>query len=159
MREKNCIKINRKSRTYGVGDDQDVGVGGSLRGGLGEVADNGGVGVEEVITGHTGLAGNTGGDEDDLSILESSSEASLVGVVAGDGAVGVDVAQVGSDTCSQAVRNGFGRKKRSFGGQRTGSTTDIVEGKLSDTRVQLHQQGQRLANATAGTEDGDLGGL
>ena len=99
--------MNRKSRTYGVGDDQDVGVGGSLSGGLGEVADNGGVGVEEVITGHTGLAGNTGGDQDDLSILKSISEASLIGVVAGDGAVGVDVAQIGSDTCSHAVRKEF----------------------------------------------------
>jgi hypothetical protein len=43
--------------------------------------------------------------------------------------------------------------------ERTGSTTDIVEGELSDTGVELHQQRQRLANATAGTEDGDLGGL
>lgn len=34
--------------TYGVGDDEDVSLGSSLSGGLGEVADNGGVGVEEV---------------------------------------------------------------------------------------------------------------
>jgi hypothetical protein len=34
--------------TNRVGDDEDVGVGGSIGSGLGEVADNGGVGVEEV---------------------------------------------------------------------------------------------------------------
>jgi hypothetical protein len=34
--------------TYGVGDDQDVGLGGVLSGGLGEVADDGGIGVEQV---------------------------------------------------------------------------------------------------------------
>ena len=34
--------------TYGVGDDEDVSLGSSLSGGLGEVADNGGVGVEQV---------------------------------------------------------------------------------------------------------------
>ena len=33
---------------YGVGDDQDVGLGGVVSDGLGEVADNGGVGVEQV---------------------------------------------------------------------------------------------------------------
>lgn len=43
--------------------------------------------------------------------------------------------------------------------ERTGATTNIVEGELGDTGIELHQQGQRLANATGGTEDGDLGGL
>ena len=41
----------------------------------------------------------------------------------------------------------------------TRATTDIIEGELSDTGVQLKQEGQRLANATTGTQDGDLGGL
>jgi hypothetical protein len=50
------------------------------------------------ITGHAGLAGNTGRDEDDLGALESITEARLVRLVARDGAVGVDVAKVGSDT-------------------------------------------------------------
>ena len=43
--------------------------------------------------------------------------------------------------------------------ERTGTATDIVEGELRDTGVELQQQGQRLANATGSTEDGDLGGL
>lgn len=36
---------------------------------------------------------------------------------------------------------------------------DIVESEVSDTRVELQQQGQRLANATSGTKDGHLGQL
>lgn len=85
-------------RTYRVGDDQDVGLGGSLGSGLGEVADDGGVGVEEVVTGHTGLAGDTSRDEDDLGALESITKTLGGGVVAVDSAVGVDVAQIGGDT-------------------------------------------------------------
>lgn len=41
----------------------------------------------------------------------------------------------------------------------TRSHADIVQGKLSHSRVELEQQGQRLANATSGTEDGHLGQL
>jgi hypothetical protein len=41
----------------------------------------------------------------------------------------------------------------------TGSTTDIVESEVRDTGVELEQQGERLANATASAENGDLGGL
>ena len=88
---------------YRVGDDQDVGLGGSFGSGLGEVADNRGVGVEQVVTGHTGLAGNTSGDEDNLGSLEGIAQAIGVGLVAADVAVGVDVAQVGRDTWSESV--------------------------------------------------------
>ena len=70
--------------TYGVGDDEDVGVGGVLGGGLGEVADDGGVGVEQVVTGHAGLAGDTSGDDDDLGVLEGGGEAGGGGIVADD---------------------------------------------------------------------------
>lgn len=50
------------------------------------------------VTGHAGLARHTSGDEDDLRALESIAQASGGGVVARDGAVGVDVAQISSDT-------------------------------------------------------------
>jgi hypothetical protein len=70
--------------TYGVGDDEDVGLGGVLSSGLGEVADDGGVGVEQIVTGHAGLAGNTSGDDNDLGTLEGSGEAGGSGIVAGD---------------------------------------------------------------------------
>lgn len=85
-------------RVDGVGDDEDLGLGGGLGNSLGQVADDGGVGVEEVITGHAGLAGDTGGDEDNVGTLEALGEAGGGRVVAGDGGLGVDVGDVGSDT-------------------------------------------------------------
>ncbi len=53
-----------------------------LSGGLGEIADDGGVGVEEVVTGHTGLARDTGGDDNDLSALEGLGKTGGSGIVA-----------------------------------------------------------------------------
>ena len=44
-------------------------------------------------------------------------------------------------------------------GERTRSSPDIVQSQLSDARVQLEEKGERLANATSSTEDGDLGQL
>lgn len=85
----------------GVGDDEDVGLGGGLGGGLCEVADDGGVGVEEVVARHAGLAGDTGGDQDDLGALEGGGEAGGGGLVALDGGLGVDVGNVGGDTCGR----------------------------------------------------------
>lgn len=87
----------------GVGDDEELGLGGGVGNSLGEIADDGGVGVEEVVTGHAGLAGDTGGDEDDLSALEALGEAGGVGLVSLDGGLGVDVGDVSSDTCSMIV--------------------------------------------------------
>lgn len=51
------------------------------------------------ITGHAGLARNTSRDEDDLRALESITETGRGGIETLDGAVGVDVAQISSDTC------------------------------------------------------------
>lgn len=50
------------------------------------------------ITSHAGLARNTSGNENDLRALESITETGGSRVVAGDGAVGVDVAQIGGNT-------------------------------------------------------------
>lgn len=61
-----------------VGDDEDVGVGAVLGGGLCKLADNRGVGVEEVITRHAGLAGDTGRDQDNLGALESCGNIGLL---------------------------------------------------------------------------------
>lgn len=41
----------------------------------------------------------------------------------------------------------------------TWTTLDIVEGELADAWVQLEEERQRLANATACAEDDDLGEL
>lgn len=54
------------------------------------------------------------------------------------GALGVDVADISSNA---------------------GGATDIEEGELSDTGVELEEERQRLSDSTAGTEDGNLGEL
>lgn len=51
------------------------------------------------VTGHAGLARNTGRDEDDLGALEGIAKARGSRVEARDNAVSVDVAEVSSNTC------------------------------------------------------------
>lgn len=41
----------------------------------------------------------------------------------------------------------------------TRSTADVVQSKLGDARVELHEHGERLADTAGGTENGDLGVL
>jgi hypothetical protein len=65
--------------------------------GLGQVADDGGVGVEEIIAGHARLAGDAGGDDDDLGAREALAQGRGRLVVADDLAFGVDVANIGRD--------------------------------------------------------------
>jgi hypothetical protein len=125
-------------RVDGVGNDEQVGLGARLGAGLGEVADDGSVGVEEIVTGHTGLAGDTGGDDDDVAALESGGEARGAGLVTLDRALGVDMGDIGSNT---------------------GSSTDIIESEFSNSRIELQQKRQRLADTTSSTENGDLGEL
>lgn len=55
-------------------------------------------GGKHTVTGHAGLTRDTGGDEDDLRALEGVTEARVGGVVARDDAVGVDVAEISSNT-------------------------------------------------------------
>jgi hypothetical protein len=54
--------------------------------------------VDRTITGHARLARNTGRNEDDLSASEGLLQAGGSRVVTGDGAVGVDVAEISGDT-------------------------------------------------------------
>lgn len=56
--------------------------------------------VEEVITGHTRLTGDTGGDDDNVGTLERLSETTIGGEIASDDGGGVDVREIGSDTRS-----------------------------------------------------------
>ena len=42
-------------------------------------------------------------------------------------------------------------------GSNTRGPTDVVEGKLGDMGVELEEEGKRLADTSAGAEDGDLG--
>jgi len=87
----------------GVGDDEHVGVWAGIGGGFGEVADDGGIGVEEVygeiqladgwlragcssltITRHARLPGHTSGDEHNLSTTEAFLDAGGARLVAFD---------------------------------------------------------------------------
>lgn len=54
--------------------------------------------VEKVVTGHTRLTGNTGGDDNNVGVLEGLSETTVSGEVAGHNRGGVDVRKVGGDT-------------------------------------------------------------
>lgn len=73
-----------------------MGIGCVLCDSLGQVADDGGIGVEEVITGHSRLAGDTSRDHDNLDALESLCK--FLSRVADDFAGGVDMADVCCDT-------------------------------------------------------------
>lgn len=64
-------------RVDGVGDDEDGGLGAVVGDALGEVSDDRGVRVEEVVSGHSGLSGNTSGDDNDLSTGEGTLEVLL----------------------------------------------------------------------------------
>jgi hypothetical protein len=44
-------------------------------------------------------------------------------------------------------------------GKHTGSATDVVESKLSNSGVELEEERQRLSNTTGGAENGNLGEL
>lgn len=125
-------------KSYGVGDNEDVGVGARVGASSSQIADDGGVGVEEVVTGHSRLAGNTSGDEDNLGASQALLEVLVTLVVALDSALGVDVADIGGDT---------------------GCTTDIVESELGDSWVELEEEGERLTDTTSSTEDSDTGVL
>jgi hypothetical protein len=72
-------------------------------------------------------------------------------------ALGVDVADIGSDTCLYVL--GLAYMACMGHVRRTGCQADIVEGELANPGVELQEEGQRLANATGGTENGDLGRL
>lgn len=129
---------NGDSGVDGVGDDENLGLRGKLSNTLGKVADNGGVGVEKIITGHTRLSGNTSGDDNNLDTGKGLLKTTLLGGVASDLGVGGNVRKIGSDT---------------------GGSSQIVEGKTSDILVELKEEGKGLTNTTGGTENGNLRGL
>lgn len=85
-------------RVHRVGNDEDLGLGSGDGNGLGQIAHNRGVGVEQIVTAHAGLSGNTGRDEDDVGTLDASGQTGGGEFITGDGRLGVDVGQVSSDT-------------------------------------------------------------
>lgn len=104
----------------GVGDDQNEGLGGELGNALDEIPDNAGVDLEQVITGHARLPGNTSRDDNNIGASKSVLQAVILGQVTGDFSDGGDVREIGSDT---------------------GGVDDIVESKLIDKRACLQQEG------------------
>ena len=112
-------------------------LGSDFSGRLGKIANDAGIGVEEVITGHSGLPRHTSGDDDDLCALECLLETSIVlagSVTRADGG-GIDVGDVSRHTFCEA---------------------DIEQSELGDERVVLEQQREGLANSTGCTEDCDV---
>lgn len=67
------------------------------------------------------------------------------------------MADIGSDTCNLLSISCSMVSRGSD--ERTWATSDIVECEFADTRIELHQQGQRLTDTSASTEDSDLGQL
>jgi hypothetical protein len=114
--------------------------------------------VHHLHSRHTGLPGDTSGDDNDLGTLEGGGEAvvekykhdqpsfrstsslqqphdSLGLLVSLGNGRGVDVADISSDTRG---------------------SPDVVQAETGDERVGLEQERQGLTDTTSGTEDGDL---
>ena len=92
------LSNNGNGTVDGVGDDKDFGIRGGFGSGFGEVANDGGVGVEQVVAAHAGLSGNTGWDENDFGTLKRGIKSGITSFVTGYLALGVDVADICGDT-------------------------------------------------------------
>ena len=107
------------------------------------------------IARHARLTRNTSRNQNNLSIFESCLKTAWCWIVTSDCALGIDMADIGGDTFACKL-NGL---PKSSSHRHTWATLDIVESKLSDPRIELHQQRQWLPYATSGTENGNLGEL
>jgi len=130
-------------RVDGVADDTDDGVGGGLGASSGELGDDGGVGVEKIVSGHAWLSWDTSGDENDISALDGFLHGGGVSAdESGDSGFGVDVGKIGGDTGSDWV--------------------DIEASDVGDGVVALEEEGKWLSDSTGGAENSnvlvDLGG-
>jgi hypothetical protein len=115
-----------------VGDDEDEGLGGDLSSNLDEALDNAGVDLEQVITGHAGLARNASGDDNDVRILEGGLGAIVGWQVSGDFRLRRDVGEIGCDA---------------------GGVDNIVESQLVDEGACLEEKREGLTNATGGASN------
>lgn len=79
------------------------------------------------ITGHARFSRNTSGDEDNLTSGQTFSETGRSRVVALDGALCVDVAEISSNTCFSIVCY-YVSSPTPTTDQRTWTQSDIVEG-------------------------------
>ena len=100
-------------------------VGSVVCNGLGKVADDSGVGVEQIVTGHSGLAGNAGRDDDNLDALQRVGE--LFRLVALDSRGCVDMRDISGNA---------------------GCATDIIQAERGHKLVLLEQEREGLSNST-----------
>ncbi len=103
---------------------------------LGKGLDDSSINVEEIIAGHTRLAGHSSRDNNDIGALESRTER-VGALVSRDLSWGIDVGEVCGD--SRGVDN-------------------VIEGELCDEGIHFKEEGERLANAASSSQDGNLVG-
>ena len=65
---------DRHGGVHRVGDDQEHGLRAGLGAGICQALYDAGVDVEEIVTGHAGLSGDTSGDHDNVSTLKSTCD-------------------------------------------------------------------------------------
>lgn len=128
------LSEDRNSGVDRVGDDKEHSLGASSGTSLSQTLDNAGVGVEQIISGHSRLSGDTGRDDNNVGTIQS-----LTSLLHTDEASNLSL--------RVAVRN--------ISSNTVGSH-NIEQVELGDARIQLEEKRQRLSNSTAGTQDGDL---
>lgn len=119
--------------------------------GLGEVAHDSGVDVEEVVAGHPRLAGDAGGDDDEVAADEGGLEAFAVvrlDVAGGDGG-GVDVRDAVA-WCTGVSAPVYMRGERRGDGLLSNALDDgddIKEAEFLDGGVSLEEESERLTDS------------
>ena len=131
------LREDRNSGVHGVANHEDAGLGASSGASLGEVHGNTSVGVEQIVSGHTGLSGHTSGDDHNIGAIEHLEEVVLA-VVTLDLDLSVNVGEIHSHT---------------------GSADDIVQGEARNVGVGSHQERHGLTNTTSSSENGNLSTL
>jgi hypothetical protein len=131
------LREDRNGGVHGVANHQNASLGASSSASLSQVHGNSSVGVEQIVSGHTGLSGHSSGDDDDIRAVQDLQQVVLT-IVSLDLAGSVDVGKIHSNT---------------------GSTNNIVQGQARNQRVHGHQQRHRLTNTSSSSENGNLSAL
>jgi hypothetical protein len=148
---------DRDGRVDRVRDDEDGGLGAVVGDALGEVADDRGVGVEEVVARHAGLAGDAGRDDDNLGTGQGTLE-----VLLGEA---LDLGPFQRRRMRRAKQRALETRWPSEGegdgqtydggrvnvaevGADTGRATDVVEPEVGHVLVELEEEREGLADAS-----------
>lgn len=119
-------------RVDGVGDDEDERGRAEAGHAFDNVPNDSGVDGKQVVSGHAGFSGDTGGDDDDIGASESGLETAIGRQVAHHGTGGGNVRKISGDT---------------------GTVDDIVEGQIVHQGRQFQEQRKRLPNSSGSTSD------